>query len=172
MGNKIDFEVKEAIKKLSKLADQLPKRTRKKVLRKAAKPLIKAAKSNIPKSFKPHYRYKTSKATNKIRAPKGKGKIIATYYPGNLRRYILAMSFRRSGDIFVGPRVAKRGRGSGQFKGRRVDGYYANQMEFGNRNHPGVAYMRKSLSATPAVQKIIITETTKIINQFIKKNKI
>lgn len=174
MGKSIEQEVREAIKKLKKLPKEFSKKEKRKVLRKAAKPLIKTAQANIPMSSKPHYRYKTSKASSKIRAPKGKGRIVATYYPGNLRRSIRAMTFRRSGDIFVGPRLASRGKGSGTFgKGNRVDGYYANQMEFGNINMAGIGFMRKSIPiATTAVQTIIIAETKKTIDKFIAKNKI
>lgn len=173
MPKTIQQEIDEAIKKLKSLPKEFSKKEKRKVLRKAAKPLIEAARNNIPRSSKPHYRYKTSKASQSIKAPKGKGKIVATYYPGNLRRSIRAMTFRKSSDIFVGPRVARRGKGGRTFKGRRVDGFYANQMEFGNKNHAGFAYMRKAIpTATSKVQSIIIREAKKTVEDFAKKNKI
>lgn len=173
MANSIEMEVKAAIKKLRLLPREFSKKEKRKVLRKAAKPLIQAARANIPRSSKPHYRYKTSKASSSIKAPKGKGRVIATYYPGNLSRSIRAMTFRRSSDIFVGPRVAKQGKGSGNFKGNRVDGFYANQMEFGNKNMAGIGFMRKAVPlATQSVQKAIIEGSKKKIDEFINKNKI
>lgn len=172
MAMTLEQEVKEAIKKLQSLPKSYSRR-RKRILRTAAAPLISAARRNIPRSTKPHHRYNTSKASSSIRAPKGEGKIIATYYPGNLRRSIQRLNFRKSKDIFVGPLVSKRGKGGGTFNNDRVDGYYANQMEFGNRNHEGVAFMRKAVdSTTGKVQNIIIKESTKTIENFIKKNKI
>jgi len=174
MAKSIEQEVREAMKKLRLLPKEFTTPKRRQILRKAAKPLVNAAKANIPKSSKPHYRYKTSKVTNKLKAPKGKGRIIATYYPGNLRRSIKALTFRKSGSIFVGPRLSKRGKGQGTFgKGNRVDGYYANQMEFGNINMAGIFYMRRAIPvAKQAVQKIIIEESKKKVLLYINKNKV
>lgn len=173
MAKTIEQEVREAIKKLEALPKEFSKREKRKVLRKAAKPMIEAARNNISDSNEPHYRYKTSKASNKIKAPKGKGNVIAVYHPGNLRKSIRAMTFRRSGDVFVGPRVAKRGSGGHYGKGSRVDGYYAAFMEFGTKNFPGTSYMRRAVpTATQKVQNIIIQETKKKVEAFARKNKI
>ncbi len=169
----IDQQVKEAVKKFDLLPKKFAKRERKKFLRKAAKPLIKAARNNIPESDEPHYRYATAKASSSKRAPKGEGNIVAVYYPGNLKKSIRALSFRKSGSIFVGPKLQKRG-AFGEFgKGNKVDGYYAAMMEFGTRNFGGVHYMRKGLATSKSqVERIIISESTKVIKDFIKKNKI
>jgi HK97 gp10 family phage protein len=173
MAKTIEMEVKEAIKKLQLLPKEFRKKERKKVLRKAAKPLIEAAQNNISDSNEPHFRYKTSKASNKMKAPKGKGNVIAVYHPGNLRKSIKALTFRRSGDVFVGPRVAKRGSGGHYGKGSRIDGYYAAFMEFGTKDFPGTGYMRRAVpTATQKVQNIIIQETKKKVEQFARKNKI
>jgi|18_taG_2_1085343.scaffolds.fasta_scaffold05869_5 HK97 gp10 family phage protein len=173
MAKTLEQEVKEAIKKLQLLPKEFSKKTKRKMLRKAAKPLINAARNNIGDSNEPHYRYKTSKASNKLRAPKGKGNVVAVYHPGNLRKSIKALTFRKSSDIFVGPRVAKRGSGGHYGKGSRVDGYYAAMVEFGTRNTAGQAYMRRAVpAATQAVQKKIISETKIIIENFKNKNKV
>ena len=128
MALTMEQEVQLAIKKLQALPKNYSRR-RKRILRVAAVPLIKAARRNIPRSSKPHYRYKTSKASSSIRATKRKRKIVATYYPGNLRRSITTLNFRKSGDVFVGPLLAKRGKGGGTFNNDRVNGFYANQMK-------------------------------------------
>jgi len=173
MAKTLEQEVKEAIKKLQLLPKEFSKKTKRKMLRKAAKPLINAARNNIGDSNEPHYRYKTSKASNKLRAPKGKGNVVAVYHPGNLRKSIKALTFRKSSDIFVGPRVAKRGSGGHYGKGSRVDGYYDAMVEFGTRNTAGQAYMRRAVpAATQAVQKKIISETKIIIENFKNKNKV
>lgn len=165
-------EVETVIKKLRALPKEFSKKKKRQILRKAAKPLIQTARNNIPTSDEPHYRYKTAKAASGIRAPKGEGNIVAVYHPGNLAASIGALVFRRSGDLFVGPRLQKRG-AFGEFGKGKVDGYYAAFLEFGTKHISGVHYMRRAVpTATPAVQKIIIAESKKVIEDFAKKNKI
>ena len=100
MPTQIDIEVAQAIKKLRSLKKELSKRELQKPLRESAKILVKEARSNIPKSSKVHHRYSTAKVVGKIRAPKGFGKIVATYYPGNLRRSLRVLTFRKSKNVF------------------------------------------------------------------------
>ena len=82
---------------------KLRKKERRKILRKAAKPLVQAAKDNIKSSDKPVHRYSTGKVSQDIKAPKGSGTIIASYLPGNLKKAIKVLVFRKSPDVFVGP---------------------------------------------------------------------
>lgn len=95
-------------------------------LKKAAPTLIKAIKANAPISKKPHTRYKDIKVVD--------GQLLRTsytYYPGNLRRSIKVLNFgKRSRSVFVGPKLDKTG-SSDDYKGNRVDGYYAHWMEYG-----------------------------------------
>ena len=86
MADQLDKEVKEAIEKLKKIKAGLNKRQLQKPLKQSARILTKQAKRNIPKSRKPHHRYDTPKISGKQKAPKGMGRIVATYFPGNLRR--------------------------------------------------------------------------------------
>lgn len=79
--------------------------------------LISAIQGRAPESEAPHSRYKG-------------GRIVATYYPGNLRRAFRTLVFRRSAAVFVGPKLDKAGSG-GDFRGNRTDGYYAHWVEFG-----------------------------------------
>lgn len=83
----------------------------------AAPVLISAIQGRAPESEAPHSRYKS-------------GRIVATYYPGNLRRAFRTLVFRRSAAVFVGPKLDKAGSG-GDFRGNRTDGYYAHWVEFG-----------------------------------------
>lgn len=167
----LEQELAEAIKKLRALGKEFPEKQRKKILRKAAKPLIAAARNNIPDSDEPHFRYDTPKLNGRLRAPKGQGRIVAVYYPGNLRKSIKTKTFRRSQDIFVGPKTARRST-SGKFGlGSRVDGYYAHWMEFGTEHYGGVGYMRRAVSSTKdQVSQIIINEVAKVLNDFVQKN--
>lgn len=165
----IEAELQNAVIKLRAIGEQFPKKKRQKLLKKAATPMVKAAKANIKDSKEPHKRYSTAKLTNKLRAPKGQGNVVAVYHPGNLRRSIRKKNLRRTADILVGPQTSK-GSPKGDFKGRRVDGYYAHMVEFGTIKQPGQAYMRRALDSTKAiVAQNIIEGATKVINDYVKK---
>lgn len=154
-----EFELKAALKKLDKLKDVLPKGTRKRMLRQSAKIAVNIARQNAPVSPKPHYRYSTPKASSKFKAPKGLGKIEAIYNPGNLRDSIDALSFRRSQDVFVGPRTGRRSKNG-------KDGYYAHMVEFGTQYTPPNPFMRRT--AAQAAQPVL-RDLTKRIEKRVKK---
>lgn len=139
-------EVNDLIKKLYKVADRA-KGLAKPALRRAAKPIISAAKSKIDDSKAPHHRYKD-------------GQKIATYYPGNLRRSIAVLPLRRAKTaVLIGPRLSKAGRAGGEFKGNRVDGYYAHFVEFGTVGQSAEPYMRPAAeSAGPVALSLAVKE--------------
>jgi len=170
----IEKEIADTIKKLRSITKEFSKKERQKMLSEAAIPLRDEAKRNIPKSLRTHHRYKTSKASGKIRAPKGRGRIVATYEPGNLRNSIRILKFRRSSAVFVGPKVAKRGGGSGRYgRGRRVDGYYAAWIEFGTKHIRPVAYMRRAVGSQRAVvQRNILNAAKKRMKVWERRNAI
>jgi len=81
------------------------KKDRRKILRKAAKPVWLQAVSKTPvrdgSKLNPRYAYK---GKNKRKAAKGEGRPVAYYSPGNLRDAMSILSFRRAvGSVFVGP---------------------------------------------------------------------
>ena len=155
MSNKLSInkDVAKVINRLNKIPYHLREKERKKILRKAAKPLTRAAKANVPRSNKPTHRYSN-------------GKIIATYYPGNLRRSIKVLPLRRTINIFVGPHTKG---GSGNFKGRRVDGYYANFVEKGTVFQQGVHYMENAYKSTKGeVFRLIQTGVTIALKSYIR----
>lgn len=173
MPRTIDQEVDLIIKKLKILPKEFTKKKMQKLLAEAAEPLLEAAKSNVPTSLKTHYRYKTSKASRKFRAPKGKGNRIASYEPGNLKNALRILKFRRSSDVFVGPKVAKRGAKGRYGRGRRVDGYYAAWIEYGTSKIKPVGYMRRALASKKSiVQARIIGLAKSKIKEFGNKNRI
>lgn len=133
--------LEEAVKALQSLGAAFPKKEQQKLLAKAAVPLVKAAKANIPESDEPHYRYRGGSK----KSGKGKGEIIAVYYPGNLRKSIRTKRLSKSSDVFVGPVTAKSPFGS--FGSGKVDGYYAHLVEYGTVYQGGVGYMRRALDA-------------------------
>jgi len=106
------------------------KKDKRKILRKAAKPVWLQAVSKAPvrkgSKLNPRYAYK---GKNSRRAAKGKGRIIAYYSPGNLRDSISILSFRRAvGSVFVGPFFALGGKKKPTVLSSRQglgDGYYS-----------------------------------------------
>lgn len=168
--SKIDKELSTVIDKLKKIEKSLDKGKIKKILKDSAKPLLLAARANVPVSEKTHFRYNTAKINRKMRAPKGKGNKIANYSPGNLKRSIQVLRFRKSRHrIYVGPKVAKRNN-KGSFSGRRVDGYYAAWVEFGTRNMKGAHYMSRAFESTKGIVKADIIERSKrVIREMARK---
>lgn len=155
-------EVNTAVKKLYRIADR-GKRKATSALRRGAAPLVTAAKANAPQHDKPHHRYKD-------------GRIVATYYPGNLRRSIRVLPLRRAkAAVLIGPKLASLGGGSseGQFKGQRVDGYYAHMVEFGTINQPPQPYMRPAAQqAGGAALRLALNELKKEIDAAARAEKI
>ena len=116
---------------------------KRKINRKAAKPIVKAAREIAPE-LQTRYaqkidgklgkvRYGTPKAVASIRAPRNKGVRIATYLKGNLAGAIRVLALRKAISAIVGPFVKKRGQGQGVFGPgtRKFDAYYA-QMVYGS----------------------------------------
>jgi len=154
-------EINIVTKKLYGLLDLFDRKGQHEILKPAAKLLVSAARGNIKDSKKLHHRYSTAKLSKNIRAPKGKGNVIATYYPGNLRKSIRTLLFRRSKAVFVGPRLSKRNT-KGEFgKGSRVDGYYAHWMERGSAHFGGIGYMRRAYETTKGTIKLMIKNSVK-----------
>lgn len=138
----IEQEIQEAVKKLQKCGKVFYD-NRQRVAALGGAYAASAAEAAAPKSSKPHKRYSTAKLTKKIRAPKGLGKVVATYFPGNLGRSINVLKFSRAkSKVFVGAKLARRA--TGNFQGRRTDGYYMHMVEQGTKNWSGKAFFRAS----------------------------
>lgn len=129
----IDSETKRELALLKQKLEAISANAKKDsqtAFKQAAPILISAIQGRAPRSDAPHFRYSTPKISNRLRAPNGSGKIVATYMPGNLQRSFRSFAFRRSASIHVGPKIDKQGSG-GVFTGNRTDAYYAHWMEFG-----------------------------------------
>jgi hypothetical protein len=122
-------EIASLKRKLFSISETAKKQSQK-AFKEASPILISAIQGRAAQSEAAHYRYDTPKVSNKLRAPNGSGRIVATYMPGNLKRSFKALIFGRSAAVHVGPKLDKRGSG-GVFSGGRVDGYYAHWMEYG-----------------------------------------
>lgn len=165
----MDKELRRASIILNRIVKDLSVKERQKILKQSAKILQKAAKANIPQSDEQHFRYSTNKISKSLKTPKGLGNVVAVYNPGNLRRSIRTLVFRRSDSVFVGPKLAKK-RSYGVFRGGRVDGYYAHFLEFGTRHFSGIGYMRRAVDSTASkVLKDMVDKFTIYINTSIKK---
>lgn len=92
-------------------------------LMEAAKILESAVKGRTPIGDKPHSR------------KSGGGRII--YRPGNLRKAMQRLNFRRSNSAFVGP----------QLKKVTPDGYYAHMVERGTKTQNAQHFIRTAVQA-------------------------
>lgn len=167
-------EFDEAIGKLYKILPHFSRRERLALLRKAGKPLLEAAKGNIKDNATPIKRYSTPKVIGKLKAPKGSGVVVATYYPGNLRKSIKMLTFRRSSDIFVGPKLRKTDfKGDFGLSATRVDGYYAHMVEFGDINSAAHPFMLPAYrSKNREVINKIVQGVEKAITDYKRKNSV
>lgn len=148
---KVDVKIegrKELQDNIKRVLDALSVRERRKILRKAAAPIREEARRNVPIADREVHRYNTPKAFNRIRAPKGRGRIVATYVPGNLQKAIQTLTFRRSPDIFVGPRKASRNKIPVYgLTTATVDPYYAHMVHDGTIHARGTPFMTMAFHA-------------------------
>lgn len=165
MNAELQSELNIVIRAMQGLSPAAQKHS-KQILTEAARPLVSAIQGRTPVSDKPHKRYSSTGGAN--RAPKGAGKVVATYYPGNLKRSFNVLRFRKSKAVFVGPRVSGT---TGDFRGRRADGYYAHMVEFGTkyaRKQPFVAAAVNAAGDT--VLRIAVTLFRREILTYAKMN--
>lgn len=160
---KVDVKIegqKELRDNIKRVLDALSVRERRKVLRKAAAPMQEKARQLAPVAEKEVHRYGTEKIFRRIRAPKGKGTVVATYVPGNLEKSIQLLTFRRSPDIFIGPKKASRNKQPVYGLSEKVvDPYYAHMVHNGTRYAKGTPFMTMAFHAKKTeVLRIIRSE--------------
>jgi hypothetical protein len=136
-------------------------RDAKKELKAAARPLSAAVKSVTPVGKKPHNRYPKLRP-GQTKAAKGQGRVIASYRPGNLKRSISVLSFRRAKtSVFVGARL----RGV-------YDGYYGHTVNYPTRSvndkiRPGKYFLEKAIAtAGPATLKEAANKLSRVIVKY------
>lgn len=165
MNAELQSELNIVIRALQGLSPAAQKHS-KLILTEAAMPLVSAIRGRAPVSDKPHKRYKSSGGAK--RAPKGAGKVVATYYPGNLKRSFNVLRFRKSKAVFVGPRVSGT---TGDFRGRRADGYYAHMVEFGTKHADETPFVEPAVNAVGyTVLRIAVTLFRREILTYAKMN--
>jgi len=141
MDAQLQTELNALIKSLQGVSDAA-KKDADRVLTEAAGPLRSVVQGKAPQSDRPHSRYSTPKAAGKLRAPKGSGRIVATYQPGNLKQSFSILAFRRARFAkFIGPKLDK------SRKGRQPDGYYAHNVEFGTVKQSAQHFVQAAVDA-------------------------
>lgn len=111
-------QIRDWLKDVENAADKFDRRDRQKVLRAGANPVRKTARNLTPKRA-------SREGRTDLNPRYINGKIVAYYVPGNLRNAVRTLTFRRSKDVFVGPKFGGKSR---RIYGRTVssaDGYYA-----------------------------------------------
>lgn len=159
----LNKDVRQIMKTLEKLPIDVRKE-RKRILRKAAKPLVAAIQAKAP----------VLKNRRKVTITLKNGSKV-TYYPNNLRLAIRVLDFRRTQSVFVGPKLTrKRKEGEEYGKSRaKVDAFYAAMIEYGTKNMSARPYMRPAYEATKGqVLAIIRQEVEKLVREFGKKNEV
>lgn len=129
------------------------------ILRKAAAPVRKTARSLAPKrkGTYPNPRYSG-------------GKVAAVYHPGNTKRAIKTLTFRKSENVFVGPQFAKKKVASYGRPGEPVDAYYAAMIYGSAKAFASRVLMPALESNKAAVKRIISTQAkTKIVQRWRSK---
>ena len=125
----------------------------------AAKFLAAAVKGRTPVGTKAHKRY--PKLGGRKKAAKGSGKVLATYRPGNLRRSMQVLKFRRSAAAFVGAKLGN----------KTADGYYAHMVERGTNTQNPQYYFKAAVSAAGTATLRIATQLIqRRISSFAKTN--
>lgn len=167
-------EIAAAIKALYKYGDVVS-RNRQRIAALGGAFAAAAADDAAPRSKKPHMRYSTPKVTRSRRAPKGWGRVAATYTPGNLGNSIRVLTFSRDHTkVWVGAKLAKGQSPKGAFgKGLRVDGYYLHMVERGTKTAAKKPFFHASIQrAAPRVFRIMLNAWERITNQFAQQNRV
>lgn len=141
------------------------KKSGKLALKEASGILVSAIKARAPQSLQKHSRY----SQGIRRAGPGYGKKVATYSPGNLKRSIKTLDFKRSNAVFVGPNLAK-GAAKGNFSGNRTDAYYAGMVNSGTEKMAGKYFVESAEVAAGAQTLRFATELLRReVDKFIQK---
>lgn len=158
MHPETEHEIRVTVERLAMVAKDLPKQARR-VLYQGARVVLEEIKSRTPYSSKPHSRYSTPKLTRKLRAPKGFGKIAATYNPGNLEDSMDVLRFSRSEALFVGPRMGRRSKGN--------DGYYAGWVEKGTQYARATPFIHRGAAvAEPEAVAVMEAGIARIVKKY------
>lgn len=152
----MNAEAKIWTNKVQKTFETYSRKDRRAVMIRAAKPLIKAARSRVPKGTRKHQR--------------GSGADRIVYNPGNLRRSIGRIPIRRLVDAIVGPRFAKKKVAEYGGVGQPTDGYYAHMLFGGAKQFKAVVMDPALASSKLEIISIVEKGTRKSIKRRARQN--
>jgi len=157
----LQSEIDVAMRRLKDLSDELKKDSGR-ALRSGAKIILQEIQDRAPVGSKPHKRYSTPKLAKGIRAPKGMGRVVATYQPGNLEKSFGIMVFRGSEAVFVGPRSGRKAKAAGGY-----DGYYAHMVDRGTVHSRADNFVGPAVAAAEKeATDVIVTMLKKKIEKY------
>lgn len=138
-------EINEAITKLRRIEPAITRQI-KSDLREAAGPIVASIKGRAPISGRPHKN----------------GSV--TYQPGNLRKSIQVLPFRRTRNaVIVGPRA----------RGGSPDGFYAKFLEFGTRKMAAKPFVDPAVqSSLPIAERFALELLKRRLDDYANKNSV
>jgi len=162
-AKEFDRQVMGIAKQLRKATSGFTKGRKRQVARAGAGEVRKVARRNVKKGNRVHYRYVPAKSKGAPRAERGSRlKDRIEYRPGNLRKTIGTMTFRRSTDAFVvfGLTVKK------------ADPYYA-AMAYGSEAQFNRQVLAKAkMQAGPAAYRKMALKSRQIIDKYYKRKRL
>ena len=162
-ATRLDAEVQVLIKRIERVRDSVLQKEFSDALDEASEVVVTAARANVNDAPEVVKRYNTAKLTSSKRAPKGSGNVVAQYHPGNLRQSIQVLKkFSSALRRVIGPKRF-RGSPSGDFKGRRVDGYYAHMVHDGTEDIQANPFMETAARKTEPIVKPKLVATAKSV---------
>lgn len=158
-------EIQNLMRELRGVSEKCKTQTSR-ILGKNARPIIDALFAAAPHGKKIHKRYRKSGLSGRIRAPRGKGSIVAIYRPGNLATSFKAFRFKGAKfSLQVGAKFQK-GDATGAFgpgTGRN-DAYYTHIVE---QRDPFIEPTWNRMQ--PIVERGIISDLKRVIQRAQKK---
>jgi len=158
----LEEEVQQVIKRLRKMPAVLAKE-RPRINALAGAYMASTLEAAAPRGKRIHKRYSTAKVNKRMRAPKGMGTVVATYYPGNLAMSEQVLKLNRAkAFVYVGAKLAKGSGSKGTFGiGKRADGYYLAMV------HKRTPFVPQAVERSKnRIYKLMIDEYLRVIEKY------
>lgn len=160
MAESAERQINRWLKEVDQAVSRFDKRDQKSLLRKGAALVRKDARAEVP--------VRKSKDGRTFLNPRySNGKIVAFYVSGNLKKSIKTLTFRKSKDVFVGPRFTRK---KLPVYGRTVstaDGYYAQMLYGSAKNFRARVLIPASRKNASKIRDIVLSEARKKIPQYL-----
>jgi HK97 gp10 family phage protein len=160
MADRVKIQLQTSgMRNFETLARSFTPAKRRQALRPGARIILLEIRKNAPVGTREHAYYTgTTKGSKK---PNGQGQKLRTFKPGNAKRSFSILNFRRSADLFVGPRTGKKS---------PYDGYYVPWLEFGTSKMSARPFIRPAVEAKRAeAERAIMNRALQIVNGEVRK---